>query len=235
MSDNLVIKPKMPSFKKGIAANRENAEKQIKEIDPSTVTNRLGLIFDDSGSMSGESISNAHSAVKNFTLSCNFTDTSIAIYPLNKNPKPLTCDYDLINLFVMGIGADGSTPIYTKLLEMIEKESITRAVIFSDGGPTDSKLFGNSEYWDSKPKDFAVSVLDKYIQKELPIDTIFIGITESSGYKEMQEIARLTGGIFIHFKDSTSLSSNLKYLTPRYRALLANAELKDRIQKGETI
>jgi hypothetical protein len=235
---NLTVKVKMPSFKKGIAAVREQSEQKLKELDPKTVPNRLGIVFDDSGSMSGEAITNAHSAVKNFTASCDFNTTSICLYPLNIDPKPLTVDYDLLNLFVLGIKAGGGTSLYGKLNLMITNESITRGVVFSDGSPTDSKLIGHSESWDSKPPDSAIGVIKKYQEKEIPIDTIFIGESydnTSGGYAEMKKIAEMTGGTFIHFKDSLSLSSGLKYLSPRYRALLSNPEIKERIQRGETI
>jgi hypothetical protein len=241
-SNNLAIKPKLPGFgslSKGIRANRQQAEQTIKTIDPKQVPNRLGIVFDDSGSMSGSAITDAHSAVKNFTASCNFNDTSICLYPLNKDPKPLTVDYDLLNIFVMGIQADGGTPLYTTLLKMIENDSITRGVVFSDGSPTDSKLIGHSESWDSKPPDFAQEIIQKYKDKEIPIDTIFIGFMHgegtTGGYAEMKKIAELTNGIFIHFTDSSSLSKNLKYLAPRYRALLANAELKEKVSRGESL
>jgi hypothetical protein len=240
-NNSLAIKPKPPTFgglSKGIRANRIQSEQKLQELDPKSVPNRLGLVFDDSGSMSGDAITNAHSAVKNFTASCNFNDTSICLYPLNIDPKPLTVDYDLLNIFVMGIKATGGTPLYTILLKMIENESITRGVVFSDGSPIDSKIIGVSEHWDSKPPDFALGVIKRYTDKEIPIDTIFIGEcydNTSGGYAEMKKIAEMTGGIFIHFKDSQSLSSNLKYLAPRYRALLANAELKEKVQKGESL
>lgn len=250
MNDKLTVTTK-PTFslKKGIAANRAQAEEIINTINPLKVPNRIGMVFDDSGSMGGQAIQDAHSAVKNFTASCNFNDTSIAIYPLNLEPKPLTVDYDILNMFVMGIKATGSTALYTKLLDMFTKESITRAVVFSDGDPTDSKLLGNSEGWDSKPSTYAVDCIDKYKAKEIPIDTIYIGKGKvgytddsedanevyASGYNEMKEISKRTNGIFIHFTDSNSLSKNLKYLAPRYRALLANAELKEKIQKGESL
>lgn len=236
MEENkLTIKAKPPTFKKGIALRRQQNEQTINEIDPKTLPNRLGLVFDDSGSMSGDAIENAHSAVKNFTSCCSFQDTSIALYPLNQDNKPLTVDYDILNMYVMGLNATGGTPLYTVLLKMYENEDLTRAVVFSDGSPTDSKLVGFSESWDSKPKDFAVGIISKYKSKEIPIDTIYIGIKESSGYREMEEIARLTGGIFIHFTDSMSLNQNLKYLAPRYRALLANPEIKAKIERGERI
>jgi hypothetical protein len=232
---SLAIKPKPPSFRRGIAATRQQNEQTIKQLDPTTIPNRIGIVFDDSGSMSGDAIDNAHSAVKNFSLSCNHLDTSIAVYPINASPKNLICDYDILNMYVNGIGATGGTELYTKLLQMIENEPITRAVVFSDGGPTDSRLLGSSETWNSKPKDFALDIIKKYNDKEVPIDTIYIGIDTSSGYKEMQELAKLGKGIFIHFKDSLSLSSGLKYLAPRYRALLANAEIKKQIEEGKTV
>lgn len=239
--NKLATRVKMPGFgglNKGIRANRLQAEEKLNTIDPTKCNSRLGLVFDDSGSMSGQPIQDAHTAVKNFTVSCNYQETSIALYPLNLSPKPLTVDYDVLNLFVQGIKATGGTPLYTKLLELIEKENITRAVVFSDGSPTDSKLIGHAESWDSKPAAFAQDIIKKYQEKEIPIDTIFIGEAydeASGGYAEMKRIAELTGGIFIHFKDSNSLASNLKYLAPRYRALLANAELKEKVQRGESL
>ena len=241
MTDNtsLTQKPKMPipgqGFKKGIAANREQANSVIEKLDPNTVPNRIGLVFDDSGSMAGQQIEDAKIGVKNFTQASNYQDTSIALYPLNKDKKPLTVDYDILNLFVLGLTAGNGTPLYTKLVDMIDNEKITRAVVFSDGSPTDSKLLGSAESWDSKPKDFAVSCITKYTDKEVPIDTIFIGQEHDSGYKEMQEIARLTNGVFVHFTDTNKLAQNLKYLAPRYRALLTSADLKEKIQKGETV
>lgn len=250
---SLATKKPQPGLglKRGIMSNIAQAEKTIKESDPLSVPNRLGLVFDDSGSMrdtdfDGPKISNAHTAVKNFTTSCNFTDTSICLYPLNKEGKTLTLDYDLLNIFVMGITASGNTPLYTTLKKMIEKESITRAVVFSDGSPTDSKLLGDSENYFPRT-EIAKDVVKIFQNKEISIDTIYIGsghtmvdesedgMVRSQGYLEMEELAKQTGGIFIYFKDSTSLSKNLKYLAPKYRALLMNEDLKRKISEGGTV
>lgn len=236
----LAQKPKPPtmgSLKKGIALNRQQAEEQIKTIDPLTVTNRLGLIIDDSGSMGRSGMEDVHKGVRGFTSSCNYQDTSIAIYPLNASAKSLICDYDIINLYVGTLWDTGGTPLWEKLQEMLEKESLTRAVVFSDGVPTDGhfnkedveKDIQNPYY--TNPK----KTLDKYIEKKVVIDTIFIGLEGSSGYKEMKDIAEYTGGTFVHFKDSFTLGTSLKYLSPRYRALLANEELKVKIERGEQI
>jgi hypothetical protein len=51
----------------------------------------------------------------------------------------------------------------------------------------------------------------------------------------MKWIAEQTGGVFIHFKDSKSLTSGLKYLSPGLRGMLMNPEIKAKIEKGETI
>lgn len=234
------IKPPIGGLRKGILANKANFDNKMKDIDPQTVPNRLGMVIDDSGSMGTDGMNNAHLAVKGFTASCSMLDTSIAVYPLNKEPKHLICNYDLVNLFVSTIMATGSTPIYAILDKLVTNEPITRAVLFSDGSPTDASIIsdvdeGSYNFGFKKPKEAALTCLNKYIAKEIPIDTIFIGHEDSHGYKEMKEIARLTNGTFIHFKDSSSLSTGLKYLAPKYRALLANAEIKARIERGENV
>lgn len=237
--------PKQSPFRRSIANNIRANEAKLKETDPLSVPNRLGMIFDDSGSMGNgpdSKLEHAKTAVKNFTASCNMFDTSIAIYPLNLDGKPLTIDYDLLNLYVNGIACTGYTPLYSKLDELISRENITRAVVFSDGGPTDGRLVvvedGENTQQNSKTKR-ALEVITKYTTKEISIDTIYIGMeygdSKSDGYLEMEEIAKVTKGIFIHFKDATSLSKNLKYLAPKYRTLLLNTNLKEKVEKGETI
>lgn len=243
MNDSLIKtnKPPIGGLKKGIAANRAAFEQEIKQLDPTTVPNRLGLIFDDSGSMSGDPIEDAHKAVKAFTDNCNMKDTSVAVYPLNAAPKSLICDYDIVNMYVGGIDATGGTPIFAVLRQLIEKEPITRAVLFSDGDPTDGTVLGNEQqtnedfWYGAKSKTSGLEAIKLYKDKEVPVDTIYIGIDGTKGYREMQEIARLTNGVFIHFKDSSSLSTGLKYLAPKFRALLMNPEIKERIQRGENV
>lgn len=231
-------KPPIGGLRKGILANKDNYEQQMKDINPKTVPHRLGLIVDDSGSMGSDGMQNVHKAVKGFTNNCSPTDTSIAIYPLNMKPKSLVCDYDLVNLFVSSLQATGGTPIYGILDLLITTEDITRAVLFSDGSPTDSSILthGNEgSLWASKPREVAIGTLKKYTDKEIPIDTIFIGNAGSTGYNEMKKIAEITNGTFIHFTDSNSLASGLKYLAPKYRALLANPDIKAKIERGENV
>ena len=245
--DKIAIKPKPPTFgglKKGIAATREKNEQTIKTLNPLECQNRLAIVVDDSGSMGHSGMEAVHKGVREFTSSCNIGDTSITIYPLNANPRGLICDYDVINIYISTIWDTGGTPLYGTLAKLIETEEITRAIVFSDGSPTDFHLLLSDNIEAPKEsyiKNQATAILDKYVTENIPIDTIYIGEDkdwsgkESSGYTEMKSIADYTGGTFCNFKDSKTLSTSLKYLAPKYRALLANEELKKRIEKGEQI
>lgn len=238
MSDDKLTKTPdifKPMRKSGIALQREQAREHMKNIDPQTVQNRLGLEFDDSGSMSGQPIQDAKDAVRNFLLNCNPRETSVALYPMNKPERELTCNYDLINLSLIGIEDHlGGTPLYTCLSNMLDA-NITRGVIFSDGSPTDTR----PDPYSSQPilggSTLKQDTINKAKQKEIPLDTIYIGYKDNPGYGEMKWIAEQTGGIFLHFTDSASLNRSLKYLSPGLRPMLMNAELKAKIEKGGTI
>jgi hypothetical protein len=235
-----MFKPK----KWGVGAAREQAQKILSELDPKTMPTKLAIIFDDSGSMASATESNgkpkiddAKAGIRNFSTQCNPRDTAIAVYPLNVDPKPLTCNFDLLNLLVASIGATGGTPLYTKTIQMLKSEdNYTRGILFSDGEPTD----GSSGYYmeeedrdrNSDPKE---NMIQLALNKKTPLDTIYIGLSDCKGYNLMKEIADRTGGIFIHFRDSASLSANLKYLAPALRGILMNAELKAKIERGESI
>lgn len=244
MSEDLVKPIKLGAIKKiGLSARREEARKAAAEIKPDECANRLGLIFDDSGSMMGQPIQDAHKAVEGFTAACNPFDTSIAVYPMNEPCKPLTIDYSLINIFVNGINATGGTPLYTTMINMISDENITRAVIFSDGEPTDETsvhyetiVGSNGPLVEPKTESRKEKALKLYIDKEIPCDTVYIGSeVHVKHIALMKEIAERTGGVFIHFTDSSVFSKQLKYLAPKFRALLMNKELKEKVERGETI
>lgn len=241
----LAIPPKIPKpgswLKRGIAAQRAQADEAIKIIDPTRTPNRIGLVIDDSGSMGEDGMKSVHAGVRSFTNSCDFNTTSLAIYPLNRENKPLSVDFDPINLYVGTLQHTGGTQLYTKLDQLVDNENITRAVVFSDGVPTDCRLMSDNFSYENKPRAFGEGVLAKYIEKELPIDTIYIGEDvpyegkHSAGYTELEEIAKRTGGVFCHFKSVLSLGTSLKYLAPKYRALLMNEELKKKVEKGESL
>ena len=235
-----MFKPK----KWGVGAKREQAAKILSELDPQKMPTKLAIIFDDSGSMASATesrgkpkIDDAKTGIRNFSAQCNPRDTALAVYPLNVDMKPLTCNFDLLNLLVGSIGPTGGTPLYGKTTEMLKSEDgYTRGILFSDGEPTDE---GYGSYdpddGDAPASNNKENMIHLAREKKVPLDTIYIGLDQCKGYDLMKEIADRTGGIFIHFKDSASLSANLKYLAPALRGILMNAELKAKIERGESI
>ena len=219
-TDNNKLVPTNQRFsikKFGIAARIENAANTMPE-EASKFPNRLGIVFDDSGSMSGNAITKAHEGIDAFVKNCNHFDTALALYPLNAPSKNLSNNFADIAIYGMGIPATGGTPLYGKLKEMLEKENITRAVAFSDGQPTDDFNKG--------------TCISEYNNKKISIDTIFIG-SIGHGDAAMKELAEATGGIFLHFTDASVLAQSFKYLTPAYRGLLMNPEVKAKVERGE--
>lgn len=220
--------------KVGMGARLETAkETEQKPINPDDFPNRLGMVFDDSSSMSGEPIKLAHQAVETFIKNCSNKDTCLAIYPLNAKVQPLSNDFAQVGLYTMGIGATGGTPLYTTLNKLLQEQKITRAIAFSDGDPTD----GLYQWYDEVAADSKCtheSVIAEYSAKKVPIDTVFIGDSPSAE-KIMKDLAQRTGGTYLHFTKPEDMAKNLKYLAPRYRALLANAEIKAKVERGESI
>lgn len=228
------IRPIFKQKKVGMAARLETAQETAqKPINPDDFANRLGIVFDDSSSMGGTAIELAHQAVETFIKNCNSNDTCLAVYPLNAKPQILSNDFAQIGLYTMALVASGGTPLYTRLTEILSKEKMTRAIAFSDGGPTDGKTNYNF-FDDTGTKADHESVIKAYVAAKIPIDTVFIGDDEH-GEEIMKDLANRTGGTYLHFTKPEDMAKGLKYLAPRYRALLANAELKARVERGEQI
>jgi Mg-chelatase subunit ChlD len=206
--------------KTGLAAQIANAALAQTE-DAGTRPNRIGIVFDDSGSMGGNPIEQAHKAIDAFVKNCNAYDTALALYPLNAGPKKLTTSMADIALYGISIRATGGTPLFEKLGELIDNENLTRAVAFSDGQP----VMNTPEY---RQKLFG-----KFREKKVPIDTIFIGDAGDSGARVMAEIAEATGGVYLHFTDVSILAKSFKYLTPAYRAMLTSGEFRKKLERGE--
>jgi hypothetical protein len=213
---------RLPVKKIGMAAKIANAEKagvdleKVKNVND--CINRLGLIFDDSGSMSITPLQQAKDAVDTFLKNCNPADTAIAVYPLCFIKRPLICNFAAVMISVLALKATGSTPLYTTLKELIDKENITRAIAFSDGGPTD-------DY-----PEIRDNCINLYITKKIPVDTIYIGSNDNVCLKELSD---KTGGIYLKFTDMASLKAGLKYLTPAFRAMLMSGDNKEKLEKGE--
>lgn len=205
----------------------------IIEIDPAKATHRIGILFDDSASMGGQKIADAHVGTEEFLRSCNPKDTAVAVYPMNEGNRyygaaghkkiPLTNKMYTACVTIKTFDAIGSTPMFQTLQTMLANESLTRGIIFSDGEP-------NSD--DEKLMDSAIA---QAIEKKIPIDTVFIGAEwDTKAIEIMKTIAERTGGIFLIFDpNKANFRTAFKYLSPGFRAMLADKSFAEKLQEGK--
>lgn len=223
--DKLVQTVKMGVKRVGIQGARARAAEIMAQVDPLKCPNRYAIGFDDSGSMSITPIQDAKRAVAGFLGSCTPQETSVAIVPFSGIDNPasgvksqqLTNNYDIINAYLAPVRATSGTPLYETMCAMMERYPITRGILFSDGQAGDSHL--------------RQKAIDMAKEKKIPFDTVSLG----GPSKELKEIAELTGGYYLEFTDTAVFAKSMKYLSPKYVALLSNAELKEKIQRGEQI
>lgn len=195
--------------------------------DPNTAKHRIGLVFDDSGSMSGSKIQDAHEGTEEFIRCCIPKETAISVYPMNmeyqNNQIPLTTKLYSLALRIKGIDATGGTPLFETTKKMLTTENITRGIIFSDGSPNGGDM------------RFEAEVIGLACEKKIPIDTVFIGSDyETEAIALMKRIAEKTGGIFIHLQHGkANFRTSFKYLSPGYRAMLMDSNFKAKVERGE--
>jgi len=157
-------------------------------------------------------------AVTNFVNRCDLSDTSIAIetFPRHEesmNQLALTCRSSLILATVLSLRADGDTPLVETLKRCLADVPMTRGVIVSDGRPTD---------WSDCGEDYnAESLLRQYAEQGIPLDCVHIG-ESVAGEDLLRRIAKVTGGIYIKFRDTSSFATAFAYLTPGLRGLLTS-------------
>ena len=213
-----------------VAASQVEREVKSEANRAAEMPNRIALMLDCSGSMGGEKIHTLREATTGFIDSVNFDNTSCAIATFGKSNdqvSDLTCDSAMLKIVISSLDAQGGTPMHKCLGDTISQISITRGVVVSDGAATDWPRSPSN--WDiehdtdvTKEPQFPVGNLEGYIEMKIPVDCVHIG-TDTNGEQLLEFIAKTTGGIFIKFKDIASFGRSLKYLSPRYRALL-NAE-----------
>jgi len=232
MSNELQKKVKLQTGT-NLGALRARAVAEVKKINPLTVPNRYVISFDTSGSMSTKDINDAKAGVNAFLDSCSPLDTSVSIVTLsctNINEETdfkqtdFLCDYDAIRAFVHTLTNDGGTPLYRQLYEVLQKETATRIVVFSDGEPTDpiTNLFDNVK---TEEECFKCPYV--------PIDTIHIGGNHTNN--ALKHISHMSGGSYYTFENAAMLRKQLKYLSPRFQLQLTNPEVRARLERGETL
>ena len=100
---------------------------------------------------------------------------------------------------------------------MLRGNKLTRAIVFSDGSP-------DSSYTDN--------VVATCRENKIPVDTVFIGnANDTIALNFMKKLAEDTGGIFMHFDPAKSnFRTAFKYLSPGFRAMLADKSFADKLQ-----
>jgi hypothetical protein len=220
-------------------------------IKPEDATDRLRIIFDNSGSMQDESkglgkMQSAKDGVVEFLRNCTPNSTAVAIHLLNPKsnydyvaghalalPKhiesaKMTSDIILLASEILdpSIDATGGTPLYEtiKIALAANDPVATRLVAFSDGSPQ-----GCSDKYE---------ILNDAKRRGIPIDTVYICDKYESQYSsskaiaEMKYIAEMTGGIFLDLSKG-DIKSGLKYLAPAKRLMLADSSFKAQVERGE--
>lgn len=197
-------KLKLPSISQRVLEHQKKTAEA--DADADILPNRIALVLDCSGSMSGRNILLLRQAVDAFCESTNFVDTSIALRPFPQGTcRPLSANKLAIMTSASTLEADGGTPMAQALRETIEEVQLMRAVLVSDGFAHDNSV------------DVAREL---YALAGIPIDCVHIG--EAGGAEVLREIAEVTGGLYMKFKDVVTFSQAFSYLTPAKRGLIAD-------------
>lgn len=236
---------------KAALASQANKAAIIKYGPPEGMKDKLGLIFDDSGSMQSY-ISQVKDAHVEFFRNCPPNQTAAWVRMLcAHNPQLEKLNSDLIELARLVTEARvglGGTPLFTKMLEGLNSEPrINRMIVFTDGSPTD-KLLPYSDYPEENPaqeqqtglgiyyRTDANIIVDKAIAEGIVIDTIFFGSEEyhSREIALLKYLAERTGGYFMVFDPKkVDFRKALKYLAPVNRLMLASESVRKDIQEGK--
>lgn len=167
--------------------------------------NRIGLMLDVSGSMSGEKIEMCRLAGSSFCDQCDPAETAVAVNTFEPSLRiNLSTMFPFISAEISHLRTMGGTPMAEAMVEMLHNEPITRGVIVSDGESTGAD---------------PIPTAKDYKDAGIPIDCVHIG-NDEGGEETLKQIAEITGGVYIKFTNVENFAKNFRYLTPRYRGLL---------------
>jgi hypothetical protein len=185
---------------------------------PHEMEHRIGIVFDDSGSMSREQITDCHEGIEEFLRSCAPNSTAVTIYPMNAPKLDLTTNLPALAILVRSISASGGTPLVETATRMIEENPITRAIVFSDG----------------MPRTTSGNIYDALIQAGVVIDTVYIpasNFIEIAAAAFMRKLAADTDGIYLQFeRGKSNFRTAFKYLSPGLRYMLADRSFVDKLE-----
>jgi Mg-chelatase subunit ChlD len=203
---------------------RQLGNPQYGYIMPALAKHRIRIVFDNSGSMSGQKIQDAQIGCEEFLRACTLNQTAVAVHPMTGKALELTADLPKLAASIHGVKIAGETPMFQTMTQAQYAEpKATRFIVFSDGAPTDS----------GKEQRIAVAV-----EAKTPIDTVLIweggsGVERTDEYELLKEIADKTGGIFLVFdRTKVNFQDAFKYLSPTLRLALSDGNFRADLQNG---
>lgn len=223
---------------------KQDKNKNEIEFTPADeVPEKIRIIFDDSGSMSGDKIKDARAGCIEFLRNCVLNQTACAVHILNPefatdliDLTSLTTNLPALSVLIEKIRATGGTPLTKILWKALKADpKATRLIVFSDGAPTD-------DYEHNKEQIFAFA-----IENKIPVDTVLIWDTtryssyqvqtpveEHYEYRTLKELADKTNGYFLVFdRSKVDFKSAFKYLAPNLRGKLSDGKVRLALQAGE--
>lgn len=230
------------------AAMEPKKDAMIKFIDPAEARERLRIVADDSGSMSGE-VQNVKDGIVELLRNSTPNQTAVAVHllckadsdnPMSKLESDLPKLGGLVQSTKFGMGG---TPLFRRMKETLEATPFcTRLVVFTDGSPTDSILEWKPYQPDEQfalafpHEPDAIAIVNIAKSKEVPIDTIFFGSEEynTDAVKLLKYLASETGGYFMVFDpQKVSFKKAFKYLSAGNRLMLASESVRKEIESGK--
>jgi Mg-chelatase subunit ChlD len=193
-------------------------------VEPELAKERIAIIFDDSGSMSGQKIKDAHAGVTEFLKYCQRNSVAVAVHPMCREAIELDTNLPKIAALTQLIDANGgSTPMFKTWREAqaASNPAYTRMIIFSDGQP------------DAESENQEEKTIVKSIEMKVPVDTVYISDYDREN-NILKEIAERTGGFYLKFdRNKVNFRDAFKYLSPGLRLQLADKSFRDKLQEGK--
>jgi hypothetical protein len=229
-----------------LVQNESKIEKPpvVLNQDPAKATERIGIDFDDSGSMHGQQIEDAKAGCIEFMRNCIPNETACAVYPMSlfdytgysyghrpsTSITDLTIDLPALSQEISKITDVGGTPLFATLKAMLNASpKLTRAIVFSDGSPNGDDL---------QLKDQTITQAQ---EQKIPVDTVYITQHYSNNtdypdpaYRLLKEIADKTGGYCLVFdKNKVNFKDAFKWLAPKLRLALSDGNVRQQLQDGK--
>jgi hypothetical protein len=234
--------------------------KKIDLINPAEATNKIRIVFDNSGSMGfpinygagmEPKIKQAKKGVVEFLRNCTLNKDAVAVHllelPYEANEEDVSSGYYYSTPARRVPQIIRDSELTTDLLLLAS--NVDSDGVYDFGGTplyeciiktleTEPKATRLVAFSDGQPtgdrakKGVAISLANRY---KIPIDTVYFGAANDSGAAVMKELAEATGGIYLAFDPAkgVSFADSFKYLSPGKRLMLMNAEFKAKLERGE--